>query len=270
MDYAAYYSRYRCVVEDLPHVGPAMDYDWSGLAGSAQSNWLTYGMMFQEFARELANSINELTKLVRSLTAWKEVIDGIEDEAEKLGVLSEFVLAQGTIALNLPYVIRSRFIFAAAHLSHQANHAKQGKEWVDDFPLDGDIYMGSAEEYSKGWKRFGKLKLSLEKIAGKAFREDTRDFRNTYNHRFSPRIELGGTGFVTRHVEQGPEGQSKVWYSIGYAGPLSLATIVKVLTAECKHCYKAYDRFKDLVREHEHAMVQNALKHAAGGPPPAP
>lgn len=94
MDYAAYYSHYRRVADGLPLAGPAIDYDWSGLAGSAQCNWPTYGMMSQEFARELSNSINELTILVGNLSAWKEVIGCIEDDGEKLGVLPEFVLAQ--------------------------------------------------------------------------------------------------------------------------------------------------------------------------------
>src|SRR5712692_6336429 len=176
-----------------------ISYSWYKLPNPLPPQWLVYNLMLSEHSSELANFINELLRHIKSLEAWKDVIDGKNDDDEKCEIIIEFVSPIATLAINMPYVIRSRFIYSVAHLCHQANQTKQ-INWVDDLPLDNEIYFETADKFCALWKRYKKLKLSLEKISNKKFQSDTYDFRHKYHHRYSPSIEIGLTGLVTRNV----------------------------------------------------------------------
>ena len=228
-----------------------MPYGWGGLPSSLPAEWMVYSEMFNEFSREIANSINELTRYTHQLAAWHEIVSRLSDR-EKMNVAHEFVNPLGTVAINLSYVIRSRFIFATAHLCHQANQVKQGKSWRDDLPLDDEIYFEQADLYGAAWGRYPKLKVSLEKIGSKSYQAATANFRNTYNHRFSPRIVIGQTQIITRQVDIKTR---KVSYGIGATNPLTLDVVVTLLGRQCDHCYKSFINFQKLVKEHELAIV---------------
>jgi len=144
----------------------------------------------------------------------------------------------------MPYIIRSRFIYSIAHLSHQANQINLDN-WQDDLPLDGEIYFEQADEYGKSWKKYSKLKLSLEKIANKKYNKLMHDFRNSYNHRYSPRIELGITGLVTRIVNE----NGKVSYGFGHIDPILLKDAIPLLEEQHLICLKAYQKYQDVVNE---------------------
>ncbi|MNC67950.1 hypothetical protein D3C75_1184960 [compost metagenome] len=90
----------------------------------------------------------------------------------------------------------------------------------------------------------------MEGIGAKDYKQATNDFRNAYNHRFSPRIEVGITQVVTRHVN--PDGS--VRYGFGGVNPLPLTSIVTLLEAECQNCYQTFEAFKLLSKEHEEAI----------------
>lgn len=77
---------------------------------------------FSNFAKGFAASPSSCARL----SAWRDVVNKLDDKG-KFDVAIEFVEPLATIALNLPYVIRSRFIFATAHLSHQAGMAAMEK-----------------------------------------------------------------------------------------------------------------------------------------------
>jgi hypothetical protein len=207
-------------------------------------------MMFREFSREVANEINAFTQNIQNLSAWAVVTAPLSDE-EKLDIGMELINTLGIQSLGAPYALRSRFIFATAHLSHQANRTKLQKGWVDDLPMDTEIFMEEADKYGAGWKRYGRLKLRLEGICGSSFREKTGDFRNAYNHRFSGRLMVGNTGSVQRVVE---EGSGKIYYVVRDDPPLQLDDVVKILTGERDRIYAAFAAFQNLVREQEDAI----------------
>lgn len=225
-----------------------MPYDWTNLPAKLPITFMAYSQMIGEHSMELANSINELRRLTSSLEAWKSLIEGKSDEGKDELVI-EFIDSPTTVALNLPYVIRSRFIYSIAHLCHQANQTQEGK-WKDDLPIDTEIYFKESDHYGSGWHSYKKLKLALERIADKKYQKDSYDFRNKYNHRYSPRIELGLTGLVTRNV--GPSGQ--VSYGFGYTQPLKLDKIVKLLKNQHALCSKAFFSYQKLVTEHAEAI----------------
>jgi len=225
--------------EDLP-LAP---YKWSELDPKLSFDFAAYSQFLEEHALEIANVINELGRYILDLSSWKQVIDSLDDDEQKLVVIGDFISPVATIALNLPYVIRSRFIYSVSHLSHQANKVEV-KEWKDDFPIDKEVYFNTADKYGKPWgEEYKKFKLSLEDIANKKYCESTGDFRNTYNHRFSRRIEIGHTGFVTRIVDS----NRKISYGFGCQEPLMLKDIIPLLKKQHKLCLDAFSHYQKLV-----------------------
>lgn len=244
----SFYEAYRTVLDATLVGGRFMPYHWWKLPDLLNVTWMAYGQMLGEYATELANIINDLTNHVHRLRAWDNVLDGLTDE-DKLQVSHEFIDMLGTVALGQPYAIKSRFAFAVGHLSHQANRAKDGTTWKDEFP-DKNLYLNDIEPYASKWKRYRAFKLNLEPLAGKRFKEASDDFRNTYNHGFSSRFVIGMTGTVTRQVKNG-----RVSYAFGGNNPLSLAEVADLLEIERDHCYRAFETFQALVEEQIAAIV---------------
>lgn len=244
------YRQYRAALKAVAFTGKFMPYEWGNLPPTLPFTWAAYAEMFQEFSCELANVVNGLTHYTHQLKAWRDVVNSLDDDG-KIDVAVEFIEPLGTLALNLPYVIRSRFIFAAAHLCHQAGMTKV-KGWKDDLPLNDEIYFLQADKAGKPWKQYGKFKLKLERVGDKTYQAKTHDFRNRYNHRFSPRIVIGQTGLVTRYVNPASK---VVSYGFGGIGPLTLPLVVELLEQQCKYCYAAFEAFQKLVQEHEAAIT---------------
>lgn len=228
-----------------------MPYDKSPLPDPLFWEWMAYSQMYDEFIRELANIINKLSEHVERLRAWAAVVPGLSDY-EKLDACHIAIDDLATISLNLPYAIRSRFYFAGAHLSHQANKALQGEAWIDDLPLDNDIYQEAFDAALAPWKRKGKkLRLSLQEIGNVAYREATTDFRNAYNHRFSRRFVIG----ITDTVKRFPRESGGFGYGFGGAQPFELEEIAGLLVGQRDACYAAFDGFKKLVAAHVAAIA---------------
>ena len=253
------YRQYQAALKGTPFKGKFLPYHWGELPSSLPFVWAPYAEMFREFSQEIANIINDLTRYTHQLKAWRDVVDKLDDRG-KLGVATEFVDPLATIALNLPYAIRSRFILATTHLCHQAGQIKAGKGWKDDLPLDDEIYFEQADKAGKPWKKYSKLKTKLERIGDQDYQTKTKNFRNTYNHRFSPRIVIGETNFVTRHVDPDTK---RVSYGFGGMQPLSLKLVGELLEQQCDRCYKAFEAFHKLVREHEAVISTSAASMVA-------
>lgn len=88
--------------------------------------------------------------------------------------------------------------------------------------------------------------MALEKISNKNFQSDTYDFRNKYNHRYSPGIEVGLTGFVKRNVRD----NGKVSYGFGYTKPLKIDQLLPALSGQYLACLQAFEEYQKLVQEH--------------------
>jgi hypothetical protein len=218
------------------------------LADTLPIEWVAYSQFLQEHSSELSNSINELQRYLVSLKAWQKVLEGLEEE-ELHRTVVEFVAPTATLALLMPHVIRSRFIYSVAHLSHQANRLKLNN-WSDDLPIDTEIFQREADKYGGAWRSYSKLKIALEKIANKTYREATHDFRNSYSHRYSPRIELGLTGLVTRVVSK----DGKVSYGLGQTPPLKISEITELLSNQHEHCIRAHNKYQELIDEQSEAI----------------
>ncbi|WP_457155974.1 hypothetical protein [Marinovum sp. KMM 9989] len=175
----------------------------------------------------------------------------------------ERVLTLGVVSLGQPYSIKSSFAFATGMLCHFANWSVDKVDWIDDFP-DKNLYLNDIEPYCARWKRYRKLKLKVEEIANRTFKEETDDFRNSYNHGFSSRFLIGQVTTINRRVTVG----NMIYrVAIGHKEPLSLEHLANVLDAECEKCRKAFAAFQALVREHIDVITcsQNGDPVTAGG-----
>jgi hypothetical protein len=231
-----------------------MPYDWTAPPTPLSAQWMAYSMMLDEFARELANVINAFSNNAHRLKAWSAVIEPLSNK-KKMEATHEFIDTLAINALNLPYAVKGRFGFAAAHLCHQANMLKEPDAWIDDLPLDREIYPHVGDQYGKPWKSYKKLKRALDAIGNRTFQEATGDFRNAYNHRFSPRFVVGMTQLVKRIVD-GESG--RVCYGFGGHDALNLVEIAALLENEQNRMYQAFGAFQELVHEHETAIRKQA------------
>ena len=152
------YRQYRAALADVP-AGPVVDYGWSNLPKRLNVIWMPYSQMLDEFTREIAKSINQLSDYASRLRAWSGIVAPLTDQ-EKLDLTHEFIEPIATLAMNLPFVVRSRFIFAAAHLCHQASRSMDAA-WRDDFPLDKEIQFDAADRYGAAWRNYGRFKIKL-------------------------------------------------------------------------------------------------------------
>jgi hypothetical protein len=244
------YTKFRAVHDAMPIGGRFMPYDWRNLPNPLGVVWMPYAQMLDEYAGELANVINDLTHHVHRLRAWATVVAPLSDE-EKMEASHEFIDMLGTVALGLPYSIKSRFAYAAAHLCHQANKTKDLNGWKDKFPNKRALYLNDIEPMCAGWKKFRAFKQRVEPIAGSLFKDGSEDFRNAYNHRFSARFVLGMTGMVSRIEDE----SGAIYYGFGGSGPLDIAVMAYLLEIERDRCYEAFGAFQALVREHEAAIT---------------
>ena len=251
-------KKYIAEREKLEFDFPLAPYHWDSLNETLPFSLAAYSQFLKEHSSELSNSINEFQRYIVSLMAWEKVIHNLEGD-EHFYAISEFITPIATLAITLPYVIRSRFIYSVAHLSHQATQVKLKKSWVDDLPIDDEIYFKEADKYGKPWKRYSKLKQSLENIANKSYIQSMRDFRNSYNHRYSPRIEIGITGLVKRNVND----DGKVSYGFGHIEPILLKDSIPLLKEQHAFCLKAYEKYKGLVNEQTNEINQYITKNSS-------
>lgn len=252
LDYVGIYSRYLAVRGSNLYDGRLADYNWGEIEDPIiRGANLPYTLMFDEFSREIANSINQLIDYSSRLTVWSVVVSEMDKESA-FETQHEFIAPLATVALNLPYVIRSRLIYATTHLAHQANRAALGREWVDDLPPDDEIYFDTADKYGSKWRSYKLLKRSLEKIFDSAHKSQTKDFRRSYNHRIPVGIGFGITQTVLRTRDSKT---NKITYSIGGTAALPISEIAAESSKQCARCLKAYDAFKIFVAEHVTAML---------------
>lgn len=257
------YQEFLAAREKLGDFAPYAPYHWCCLAKTIPIEWAAYSQFLQEHASELSNSINELRRYLGSLMAWQNVINQLEEDELHRTVI-EFITPIATLAVLMPYVIRSRLIYSIAHLSHQANRLKLDN-WSDDLPIDTEIYLKEADKYGGSWRSYPKLKVALEKISNKQYSKATHDFRNSFNHRYSPRIELGLTGLVTRFVSD----DGNVSYGFGQTPPLKLSEITSLILNQHKHCMRTYEKYQALVNEQSEAINKHITSYSTRTPDPS-
>jgi hypothetical protein len=247
------YRRYLEVSKGDPDHDRYADYGWEALPEKLNAGWLAYGLMLPEFSRSLANIVNQLGNYARRLIIWDKVLIDF-DEDLKLELLLEFVDHIATISLNLLYAIQCRFAFAVAHLSHQANKCKLGREWKDDLPDDKKIKLKTTKKYARGWSSFANLEGSLSAIFSDQHQRDTDQFRDKFTHRVPTQVVLGHSTFVRRGKDLKGRG---VEYEFGHRPPINIKLLGNELVGEFHRSLVAFQDFKMLVAEQSEAIRSN-------------
>lgn len=239
------YRRFAEARTTTDSIGRIMPYNWTGMTERVAGAWMVYSSMLDDFAREIANAMNAFTINVRRLHAWAEVLDTFMED-ERAEAIHEFIDPIATLCLLTPYAVRSRLIFATAHLCHQVNLIRE-TEWMESsLPVDDEIWMDSADRHGTPWRRYNRLKTRIEAIGGQRLRKATADFRNAFTHRFSPRVETGITNFARRHFDPAT---GDACYSFGGTEPLGVKDLTVLLDAELDRCYAAFGAFQALVAD---------------------
>jgi hypothetical protein len=242
--YIIAYSRFRNQLRQINSLGDLMAYDWLSLPESIPGIWMAYFEMVKDHSHELANVINQLLTNIEKLSAWDKVLleYGTED---RFYIVHEFVDPLGTICLNLPYAIRSRFIFSVTHISHQANRVILGNEWRDNLPLDAKIDFSTMDKLAANWKSYKKLKLSIECLSDKKHQAQVNHYRHKYHHRYPSHIEFGLSEMVKRIVND----NGTVVYAFGYNQPLHINDIVLELKEQHEAAARCFTGYQHLVKE---------------------
>ena len=240
--YTETYIKYRERIKEASFSKP-VSYDWFALPTQNGAEWFIYCETLKDLSRQLANDINHLWRDITKLEAWSEIISHY-DEKEKLYLLVEFIETLAIVALNLPYAIRSRFIFSLSHICHQANRIKNS-DWKDDLSNDRSINFKTMDSKCVGWKTYNNFKLRFSQIADDKFEENTSEFRHRFHHRIPVSVELGLTGLISRQKNQ----NGQVGYSIGGTRPLSLKKLVPILKDQYTKIVKCFEEYQILVTD---------------------
>jgi hypothetical protein len=244
--YIEVYSHFRKELSNITS-GQPLPFDWLNLPKSVSGTlmpYFPYFQMLEDHATELANVINQLSLDIDKICAWTKII-GEYDEEDSFYIIHEFIAPLCNMCLNLPYAVRSRFIFSVTHLSHQANRTILGREWTDDLPRDEEIYFAIMDKYAAAWQSYKKLKLAMERLSDKEYQDAVNDYRDKYHHRYPSHIGVGLSQFLTRKTREG----GAVSYALGYSKPLELNDIAKALKTQHERATKCFMRYQDLVKE---------------------
>ena len=235
--YLQYYALHRKKLQEYPDTNFYADFDWYTLDEPAGGNF-QYSRLL-DFYRTITNAINSLGNCSYRLKVWDATLKGVGDN-QRSHLLFEFVDPLAGLDLNLTYVIKSRFIFTIAHLSHQANRALDKKDWRDNLPKDKEINLAVAKERSSRWSAF----LPLDEILRRLCRGKMFEDRNKYVHRVPSQEIIGHTWFLDREIDR-----NGVTYTFGDRPPLDVTLFADELRVEFDLALQAHERFKDLVRE---------------------
>jgi hypothetical protein len=233
--YLESYVLYRANMQNIPDDNNYADFEWYQLAES-EAHWFQYSQLL-EFSRTISNTINALGNYSYRLRVWDITLNGLPDN-HKMELLFEFAAPLADLALNLPFVIKSRLIFAITHLSHQANKVLDKENWRDNLPDDRDIKLIVARKYSSRWEAFQPLDTALERLC----RGKILESRNKYVHRVPFQEIIGHTWFFERKVNK-----DGVTYDFGERPPIELAQLADELKVEFLLALQAHNEFKALV-----------------------
>lgn len=231
------------------------DYGWQklerrGIAFREPAQWL-FHLMSRDFAVETANYINQLVKQIDKLRAWAKQLEGINDEPERLHILAEFVDPEVHYTLSLPYALREKFYFAFAHLCNQGQRITDPTA-KDDLKADHQITPERAKRYEKTCEPGERFIAAANAMTDDEFEERTSNFRNCFNHRITPGVELGSSRFVQREIPTPEEreklpGKPKVIYHLGASSPVKLSDVIAALEHQQDLAFTCFERLKEVI-----------------------
>lgn len=159
--------------------------------------WFIFHNMAQDFTQELLNEINGFITDIRSLDAWSRVNNQCPKD-HKADLAIEILGPAASSTINRVYVVKQRLIYVSFMLLHQTIMIIDPSR--RDFHLcEKDIDINTLSQLNNTSINIAELIKSLRKIDDNSFRNKSKNFRNSYQHRIPPNIEIGLSSFVTRN-----------------------------------------------------------------------
>lgn len=190
-------------------------------------SWATHHEMVLEYLRTLANELNGFRRRISQLQAWRRVLPTF-DFHEQMFLHIEIVDSVALSAASTPYALRSRLIFSAAHLSHQANLITDA-EWQESrLPMDGYIDYKAFKACASRWCSHSELDSELGRLASGTIVDATGDFRNSYNHRLPLSLAHG----ISRTVQRSKNETGGWSYEFGGSPAVPLGVLCEALSEQ--------------------------------------
>lgn len=208
-------------------------------------NLAPYHELLREHLPNLANEVNAFGHRIGQLEAWSKVLPDCE-ALDQLTLAIELIDSIALSAVQTPYALRFRFIFAASHLSHQANKATDPSWGESRLPNDTGIDYRVMKRCVERWSTGPSLLNSLSGLSDSAYSEATGNFRNLYNHSAPPRLVHGFSGLVSRKRDS-ETGTTR--YGFGARPPLELAHLASTLSVQHGHALTSFHALSRLVKE---------------------
>jgi hypothetical protein len=237
------YKRYRKLIDKTEWFSSPLPYDWVKLPSEISAEFFLYCKMLKSHANVLANDINQLLRDTVKLRVWSEIIEQY-NEQEKFYLIIEFIEHIAFSTLNLPYAIRSRFIFSATHLCHQANRVLQSN-WKDDLCNDRSINYKHMKNKCTNWKSYSSFEKALNSISDEKFNSETIEFRNRFHHRLPQTIEIGLSNLLNRSKND----DGSVSYGFGGRRPLQVKKLIPLFEEQMEKASLCFLAYQDLINE---------------------
>jgi len=204
-----------------------------------------YHEMLREHVSNLANEVNAFGHRIGQLESWAKVLPEycVQDQ---LALAIELVNSIALSALQAPYALRFRAIFAASHLSHQANMAVDLAWKESNLPDDKKINFLIMRKCVERWEASSELIDALTELSDQSFSDATSDFRSRYNHRRPPELVHGISGLVNRSHDRASD---KTIYAFGAQPPLQLDVLVSSLADQHSSALRAFHALSALIKE---------------------
>lgn len=204
-------------------------------------SWMVFHLMASDFIRELLNEINQFCSILRNLAAWEEVLKNYSENM-KFNILIEILDPILITALNTPYAIKNRFIYASVMLLHETAILLNRNVKCIKFSEE-NITLKTLKDFKclfnkQEWKSVSPFLDRVNRIHSKQYRKNTKDFRHKYHHRLPPKIEIGLPSSVTCTANE-----MSIKYIVGGEVPLSISKILSSLQLEHESCIKAFKSF---------------------------
>lgn len=221
-------------------------------------NDLIFGAMADDFTRELINSVNKFYLNVFYCEAWFKAAADFP-KGQRLSLLFQFAEPLMELALNRPYAIRSRFIFAATHLLHQSNKHRMPK-WRDELPGDKDIDYKTLIRVGSGWKAFSAFISDLNGLNDQEFIKATRNFRHLSHHQMEINFDIGLVPYFRR-----TKTDTGIKYEYLIHGPLKFPDMLSILYRQHARARAAFMSYWSLLNDQldEWIKAQAKRKSAA-------
>ena len=157
---------------------------------------LGFHTVAQDGLREIANSINDFGRYIRSLHAWHLVYERSAQD-DQYNLILEHIRPLSVLCLGAPQALRGRLIYAATATSF---HAAAFVKWPDKSPdwNGGHTNMKTARDMSERWSTWPVLAQELSAMGHEQLSSATDDFRNAHEHGHPRGIGIGHISTVRR------------------------------------------------------------------------